>query len=334
MKHKTWLSFSRIGLAILERRSVLLVGLLVVILIAFGTTTPRFMTYPMFRVIASQCAEIGIMSIGMGLAWMVNGVDLSVNDTANLSALTAALMLKHFSREGSAAWLLLGYLVALFTGLICGTLNGVLIGYFDIPPILATLGGMTLYRGISIAVTKGKAVAGLPVAVAQVGRGVVFGIPVPFLIFLGIYATIYLILNHTKFGFKAKMVGINPKAAYFSGVNYRQVIMVIYMVSGLLSSIAGIIIMGRTQSVAYEYGTQVYIIFALLITNLAGVSAGRYGITAAVLATLTLQILSTGFYTRFMTLPGGPFFNNFLWGLFLVAVLVFAQILKHIRAKV
>lgn len=328
-------SFSRVGIAVLERRSLLLLGLLAAILCAFGTTTPRFLTYPMFRVITSQCAEIGLMGLGMGLAWMVNGVDLSVNDTANLSALTAALTLKLFSRGGSTAagWLLLSYFVALLTGVLCGALNGLLIGYLDVPPILATLGGMTLYRGISIAVTGGKAVAGLPAIVAVVGRGVVFNIPVPFLIFLSLYAVMYIVLNHTAFGFKAQMVGINTKAAYFSGINHRWVIMWVYVASGLLAAVAGIIIMGRTRSVAYEYGTQVYIVFALLITNLAGVTAGHYGITAAVLATLTLQILSTGFYSRFMTLPGGPFFNNFLWGLFLVAVLIFAQLLKRLRSR-
>jgi len=333
---KTRLFLSQVGLAILERRSILLLGLLMAILFAFSATTPRFLSYPMFRVITSQCAEIGLMGLGMGLAWMVNGVDLSVNDTANLSALTAALTLKHVSQGTSVGtgWLILSYLIALLTGLLCGTLNGFLIGYLDVPPILATLGGMTLYRGISIGVTGGRAVAGLPAMVAMVGRGIVFSIPIPFLIFLGIYAVMYLVLNYTAFGFKARMVGINARAAYFSGINYRRVIMSVYMISGLLAAAAGIIIMGRTQSVAYEYGTQVYIVFALLITNLAGVTAGHYGITAAVLATLTLQILSTGFYSRFMTLPGGPFFNNFLWGLFLVAVLVFAQLLKRLRGEI
>ncbi|MBC7098259.1 ABC transporter permease [Candidatus Bipolaricaulota bacterium] len=334
-KHGKRFGITRVGLALLERRSVLLLGLLAVILFAFGITTPRFVSYPMFRVITSHSAEIGLMGLGMGLAWMVNGVDLSVNDTANLSAFTAALTLKGAARNGSVGlgWLLVSYLVAILTGLLCGVLNGILIGYLDVPPILATLGGMTLYRGISIAVTKGRAVAGLPEAVALVGRGMVLGIPVPFLVFLGIYAVMYFVLNYTSFGFKARMVGINVRAAYFSGVNYRRVIMSVYVVSGLLASVAGIIIMGRTRSVAYEYGTQTYIVFALLITNLAGVSAGYYGITAAVLATLTLQILSTGFYSRFMTLPGGPFFNNFLWGLFLVAVLVFAQLLERLRLR-
>ncbi|MEM3433071.1 MAG: ABC transporter permease [Candidatus Methanomethyliaceae archaeon] len=318
---------------IFERRGFLLTGLLAAIILIFGGTTPRFLTYPMFRVITSQCAEIGLMGLGMGLAWMVNGVDLSVNDIANLSALAAALVLQLSSKNVSTPWLLLSYLAAIFTGIICGALNGVLIGYFDVPPILATLGGMTLYRGISIAVTKGKAVAGLPLAVAQIGRGVVLNIPIPLIIFVGIYATLYCILNYTAFGFKAKMVGVNPKATYFSGINHRRIITLVYIVSGFLSSIAGIIIMGRTRSVAYEYGTQVYIVFALLITNLAGVSAGQYSVTAVVLATLTLQVLSTGFYTRFMTLPGGPFFNNFLWGLFLVAVLIFSQILNRIKTR-
>lgn len=326
----------RLGLAILERRSVLLLALLAVILVAFSITTPHFASYSMFRVIISQSAEIGLIGLGMGLAWMVNGVDLSLNDVANLSALTAALVVKGSTYGGSLnfGWLLVSYLVALLTGLLCGTLNGILIGYLDVPPILATLGGMTLYRGISIAVTKGRAVAGLPATVAVMGRGMILGIPIPFLVFLGIYVAMYLVLNYTSFGFKSRMVGINARAAYFSGINYRKVVMSVYIISGLLASVAGIIIMGRTLSAAYEYGTQVYIVFALLITNMAGVSAGHCSITAVFLATLTLQILSIGFYTRFMTLPGGPFFNNFLWGLFLVAVLTFVQLLKRLRPEV
>lgn len=330
---KLGLPFLQSSLTIVDRRSILLLFLLVIIVVVFGGTTPGFLTYPMFRVITSQCAEIGLMGLGMGLAWMINGVDLSVNDTANLAALTAALTLKHLSRQRSTSFndILLSYLIALLTGILCGALNGFLIAYLDVPPILATLGGLTLYRGIAMGVTGGRAVSGLPSEVTIIGRGLVFRVPVPFLIFLGMYAVMYFVLNYTAFGFRSKMVGINARAAYFSGVNHRRVTMLVYAISGLLASLAGLIIMGRTRSVSYEYGTQVYILFALLITNLAGVSSGHYGITAVVLATLILQSLSTGFFLRFLTLPGGPFFNNFLWGLFLVTVFVFTQLLKRLR---
>jgi simple sugar transport system permease protein len=315
------------------QRSFLLVGLLVVIVTIFSVTTSRFLTYPMFRVIMSQCAEIGLMGLGMSLAWMINGVDLTVNDAANLSALTAALVIQQYASQGqiSSSSLFLSYCIALLTGGMCGIINGILIGYLDVPPILATLGGLSLYRGISVAVTGGKTLAGLPANVAVIGQGTVFQIPIPFVIFIIVSLLIFISLKYTVFGFQVKMVGINTKAAYFSGINYRKIIMIIYTLSGILAGLAGIIIMGRTRSVAYEYGTQVYIVFTLLITNLAGISAGEHSAIAVFMATLVLQILSTGFYLRFMTLPGGPFFNNFLWGLFLVTILVLAQLFKRAR---
>jgi len=324
-----------VSIGIGSERSFLLMGLLAVITTIFGITTPRFLTYPMFNVIMSQCAEIGLMGLGMSLAWMINGVDLTVNDVANLTALTAAMTIRQFAYLGSLSFpsLLLSYCAALLTGGFCGAINGFLIAYLNIPPILATLGGLTLYRGISIAVTGGKTIAGLPTEVALIGRGVLWKIPIPFVILLVVFSLIFVLLKYTTFGFKVKMVGINVKAAHFSGINYRKIIMIIYILSGFLAALAGIIIMGRTRSVAYEYGTQVYIVFALLITNLAGTSAGEHSAIAVFLATLILQILSTGFYLRFMTLPGGPFFNNFLWGLFLVVILILAQLLKRLREQ-
>jgi len=326
-------AIKRYCLEVVGQRSFLLIGLLFVIIVVFGITTPRFLTYSMFKVIMSQCAEIGLMGLGMSLAWMINGVDLTVNDVANLSALIAALTIQQFTHQGQISYslLFLSYCIALLIGTICGAINGTLIGYLNIPPILATLGGLTLYRGISIAITGGKTLAGLPANVALIGRGTVLQVPIPFVIFVVAFILIFILVKYTIFGFKVQMVGINVKAAHFSGINYRKIIMMIYILSGILSALAGIIVMGRTRSVAYEYGTQFYIVFALLITNLAGVSAGEHSAVAVFMATLILQILSTAFYLRFMTLPGGPFFNNFLWGLFLVTILILAQILKRLR---
>lgn len=317
-------------------QDLLLLLILVAIILIFGLSTRHFLRLGTFSVIVSQSAEIGLMALGMGLASIVNGVDLSVNDTANLSALIAGMFLSSISSSALSYTplnIILTIFIALIMGTICGTINGFLIGYLRIPPILTTLGTMTLFRGISAAITGGKRLAGFPEYFSIIGRGNVFGIPLPFLILIMFGILIHVILNHTTMGFKIRMVGTNFKAARFSGIKDKSITMYAYTLSGILSSFAGIIIMSRTGSVAYEYGTQTYVLLALAITSLANVTPGFGSVSALVLATLILQTLSTGFYTLLLTSPKGAFFKDLFWGAFLVAVLAIGQIIRLKRTS-
>ncbi len=325
-----------LGELFIERQSLLLLVILGIVTLSFGFTTPRFFTSSIFSVIAFQCAEIGLMGLGMGITMMINGIDLSVNDTANLSALMAGLfLLTVFSTHPSARliplFIVVAVLIALITGLLCGVLNGFLIAHLHVPPILATLGTLTLYRGISVAITGGKSLTGFPDQLSVIGRTTLLGIPTPFLILLVMGVTMHVLLNYTTFGFKIQMVGTNVNAAKFSGIKNKSITMWVYILSSIFSSIAGIIIMSRTGSVAYEYGTQTYILLALLIASLAGISPGFGSIAALILATFILQMISTGFYMLLMTVPGGGFFKNFFWGAFLILVLIAVQIIRRKR---
>lgn len=292
----------------------------------FQSGNPRFLSYRMVSTILSQCAEVGLMSLGMSIAWMLNGIDLSVNDLANLSALIVALFLRSTFRPNSETIVLIcSLLIALATGIVGGAINGLLIGYLNIPPILTTLGTMSLFRGISMGLTEGRTVSGLPGALAVFGRSTVLAVPTPFIILLLACFFMYYLFSLTTYGFRTKMTGLNPKAAFFAGVDTKRAVFTGYVLSGLLASLAGVIIIGRTLSVAYEYGTQTYIIFGLLVLNLAGIKPGSYDVLALLVAVVLLQTLATGFYSKFLTLQGGPFFNLFLWGLFLVVVLALSR---------
>lgn len=127
-----------------DKYNVFLIVILAIVIFVFGLSTKRFLSVRNFSVIVSQSAEIGLMGLGMGLVTMVNGVDLSVNDTANLSALIAGLFLKaisqNFSSISAPFFILITVLIAISIGFACGSLNGLLVGYLRIPPILATLG--------------------------------------------------------------------------------------------------------------------------------------------------------------------------------------------------
>lgn len=323
----------RKGQVFINKYNILLTVILVVVILVFGLSTKRFLTTRNFSVIVSQSAEIGLMGLGMGLVTMINGVDLSVNDTANLSALMAGLFLKTTSRLSANLMpflILVTISIAILTGTACGFLNGFLIGYLRVPPILATLGTMTLFRGISAGITRGKRLAGFPDQFSSIGRGEVFGIPVPFLILIICGTIIYFAIEYTKIGYKIRMVGTNPNAARFSGVADKSITMKSYIISGVLCSIAGIIIMSRTGSVAYEYGTQTYTLLSLAIVALANISPGFGSMISLILATIILQTISTGFYALLMTSPRGSFFKDLFWGVFLIVVLIIRRIVQKI----
>ncbi|WP_041076340.1 ABC transporter permease [Thermotoga caldifontis] len=312
---------------------IMLLVALVGSMIVFELVTGRFLNSRNINVILTQCAEIGLMGLGMGLTIMMGGIDLSVNDSANLSALVGALFLINFRQSfgSEIAFVVLAILISVGVGTLCGILNGLMIAYLRVTPILATLGTLTLFRGISAAVTGGKRIAGFPRSITAVGRGSTFGVPNPFWIFVISAVVLYIVVYHTSLGYKMRLVGTNAIAARFSALKDRFAIFLAYVISGILASLAGIIIMGRTGSVAYEYGTQTYILLARAIGSLAAVEPGFASIPSLVLSTIVLQVLSSGFYTMMMTSSRAAFFKDMFWGVFLIGVLVFERVLRSIR---
>ncbi len=319
----------------IESRILLLLGAFIVITAFFSITEERFFTARSISSMAFQCPEIGIMALGMAITMIIGGINLSVNDTANLSALMAGLFLvKLLPPTATSDYMSLfiigiAILIALVTGLLCGVLNGFLVGYIGVSPILATLSTLILFRGISVVVTGGKTLTGFPEQLSVIGHQTVVGIPISFIILVALGVLIYVILKYTTFGFKARMLGTNPTAAKFSGINSKSITMKIYILSGILGAIAGIIVMSRINSVAYEYGTRTYILLTLLISVLGGISPGFGNVIGILLATFILQVMSTGFHMLLLGVRGSSFFKDFSWGTLLIVFLIIDYFLHH-----
>ncbi len=316
----------------IEDRVLLLSVVLIILVIFFGAIEDRFLTGSSIRSMAFQCPEIGLMGLGMAIAMMIDGINLSINDTANLSALIAGLSivkLAPFFAGHEFLSIVVVFLVAIATGAACGALNGLLTGYIGAPPILATLATLTLYRGISVVITGGKTLTGFPKELSIIGHQVVMGIPIPFVIFLIVGILMYFVLEYTTFGFKVRMSGTNPTAAKFSGIDNRSIAMKVYILSGILGAIAGIIVMSRTNSVAYEYGTRTYILLTLLISVLGGTSPGFGNVVGVILATFILQVLSTGFHMLLLGVRGSSFFKDFSWGVLFIAILIIDHFMRR-----
>jgi simple sugar transport system permease protein len=206
----------------------------------------------------------------------------------------------------------------LLAGLATGLLNGLLIAVIEVSPILATLGTMTLITGVNIVLTKGYVLSGLPDAVRFVGNGAILGIPVPLLIFLLCAALVALMLRRTPQGINMYMIGSNPTATHYAGVDNRKVLMKTYLLSGLLCGVAALVMISRFNSAKADYGES-YLLMTILAAVLGGTDAyGGFGkVSGLVIALIILQLVSSG-----LNLLGiSAFLTLAVWGLIIILVM-------------
>lgn len=305
-----------------------LMRLLLITVLVFATMSllkpDLFFTPDNFSSMAFQFPEFGLLAIAIMITMLTGGIDLSVVGVANFTGILAALTLTKVmpadaSPSVAALYTALAAGIALLTGVICGLLNGFFIAKIGVPPILATLGTMQLYTGIAIVITQGAAVYGFPELVNFMGNGSLWVFPVPFLIFLVFAAAFALMLNRTAFGFRLYLMGTNPTASRFSGINNTRLLLQTYVLSGVMAAVAGFVVLARTNSAKADYGSS-YTLQAILIAVLGGVNpSGGFGtVFGLILAILTLQFLSSGFnMLRFSN-----FFKEFIWGAALLLVMV------------
>ena len=217
----------------------------------------------------------------------------------------------------SRAWqFALGIAALLGAGALGGLCNGLAIG---IPPILATLGTGLIFAGIAVVLSGGAAVLGFPDAISVLGNGAVFGVPVPVLLFAALAAAVAFVLNWTGFGLRVYLLGTNPLAARFAGIDNVRVTLGTYLISGVPASVAGLIIAVRANSAKADYGSS-YPLLSILISVLGGIDPyGGFGkVSGLVLAVLSLQFLSSGLNMMQVS----NFAVDMTWGALLLLVMV------------
>ncbi len=300
-----------------------LLAILIVITAVISLLLPgHFLTARNFSSMGRQFPEYGLLSLANMLAMITGGIDLSVTSVMSLSGVASALILSQYLSIPLPAGvvILLGILAALAVSAACGLLNGALIAYVRVPAIIATLGTQGLFLGIAIGVTKGHGIGGFPDAFLFIGNGDIGGIPTQFIIFIVVALLVGLLLTRTRQGFYMLMYGSNPLVSRFSGVNNEAVLMRTYMVAGLLAGAASIIVISGVNSIRPGYGSE-YLLISVLIAILGGTDpVGGFGTALGLtLGIFILQVLQSGLNF----LDFSPFFKKFMWGLLLLAVMVF-----------
>ena len=299
-----------------------LAPLLLALWVGFAVTIgDRFFSVNTLQSMAFQMPELGILSLAMMLALLSGGLNLSIIATANLTGLTIAFLLTRYipGTEGIAwvgvqmAALAAGFVVAALVGLI----NGLVIAYLGVSPILATLGTMTLCKGLAIGLTRGNVISGFPDPIVFIGNGTVFGVPFALIVLALCALPVAIMLNATPFGAKVYMIGSNEKATRYSGVDTRAILLKLYVLSSLLAGVAAVVMLARFNSANAAYGES-YLLITILAAVLGGVDPfGGFGkVGGLMLALVILQVISSAFnllnLSQFLTLA--------IWGGILIAV--------------
>ncbi|WP_050614478.1 ribose ABC transporter permease RbsC [Bacillus testis] len=292
-----------------------LLGLILLIAVV-SILNPSFLAPLNILNLLRQVAINALIAYGMTFVILTGGIDLSVGA---ILALSSALMAGMIT---SGLDPILAIIVGCLLGAIMGAFNGLLVTKGKMAPFIATLGTMTIFRGLTLVYTDGNPITGLGdnYAFQLFGRGYLLGIPVPAITMVLTFAILWVILHKTPFGRKTYAIGGNEKAALISGIKVSRVKIMIYSLAGLLAALAGAILTSRLNSAQPTAGTS-YELDAIAAVVLGGTSltGGRGRIIGTLIGALIIGTLNNG-----LNLLGvSSFFQQVVKGLvILLAVLI------------
>ena len=284
---------------------VALAGLVAVMMVA----APQFATRENLTNVLQQNAIIGVIACGMTFAIIIGGFDLSVGSAAALSSVVTALVI---TATGSIP---LGICAAIMTSLIVGIVNGGLIAYLRINPFVATLGTMTIIRGLVFVSTNATPVFGVPFGFTALGLGKTMGVPNLVVVFAVVAVALGFLLHQTRFGHHVYMAGGNARAAAVMGIRTARLRFWSYMIVAVCAGIAGVLLVGQTAS-GQPQAAMGYELTAIAAVIVGGATLG--GGKGRMLGTVT-GVFLLGVVSNSLNLLGvSPFWQPIATGLILV----------------
>lgn len=249
----------------------------------------RFLTAANVTNVLRQSAINGVIAVGMTFVILTSGIDLSVGAIAALSAVIAAQFVHQAGFSAGAI------ILSLLVGLALGVANGVFTIALRIPPFITTLGAMTIARGLALAYTKGQPITGFPDDFRFLGAGTVGPIPVPVIVLAVVFGLGYFVLARTTLGEYVRAIGNNPTASRLAGIGTNRVMVAVYAISGLLSALAGLLLIGRLDSAAPTIGAGYeFDAIAAVVVGGTSFSGGEGGLGGTLLGVLIISVLNNG----------------------------------------
>jgi ribose/xylose/arabinose/galactoside ABC-type transport system permease subunit len=301
-----------------------IVVVLLVLVAVFSAASPAFFTAGTLMTILSQVSVVGIICVGMTYVMLTGGIDLSVGSVAGVASVAAAMLMV----SGVPVWgavaltLVIGAIVGLFNAFSSTTLR--------IPSLIGTLGMMTALRGVAYLVSDGVPVYGFNAEFKGLAQGSFLSIPYPALLLVAVFVVSAVVLARTKLGRYVSGVGGNEEASRLSGIPVGPVKYFVFGMSGVLSALAGLVLLARTNSGQPSAGVG-YELDAITAVVLGGVliTGGKGRLWLVIVGVLIMGTLSTGMVMTNVN----AYVQQLIKGLLLVAAVAFAQLSQRSRDR-
>ena len=274
----------------LFRHETILAILVVLALFVLDRQSDKFFTLDNLFNQGRLMTEVGLIAIVMTFVIVTGGIDLSVGSILGMTAILMGVFWKNLGLPLPAA---IG--LGLVVGTLAGLVNGVIITRFKVPPLIATLGTLALYRGIAEGVSQARSVRGYPEWFYILGQGQVGGVPTQLWIFGLVAVVAAVILGWTTWGRTTYAIGSNEVAARFSGLSVDATKVAIYAASGLAAAVAAAIFVSRVSTTRSDMGTGIEL-DAITAVVLGGTSifGGRGTVVGTLLGLVLIQALKNG----------------------------------------
>lgn len=298
---------------------------LIVFCAVLSVTTSGFLTEKNIINVLRQVSYNGVIAVGMTFVIITGNIDLSVGGVVGLAAIVAC----DFAHPGEYP-LIVPILVALGIGALVGLVNGIGIAYGHVPAFIMTLGTNTILRGIIMLYNNGKPVLDLSEQYQAIGSGYLGRIPIPVIILIAVLLLGWFVLNKTRFGRHVLAVGGNEQAARVSGINTKLVKITVYIMSGLFSAIAGMIISARVNAGSPTLGTG-YENDAIAAAVIGGTSmiGGQGSMIGTIGGILIIGVMNNGLDL----LNVSSYYQQVSKGVIIIAAVLFDMLSKSRKSK-
>lgn len=281
----------------------IVVLVLIILCIGFGIASDTFFSARNVSNILSQMCTNALLASGLTYVIILGGIDISVGSVVAVAGIIASYAGLMFPNMGVPFAMVLLIVCGIVVGGVCGLINGFLIAYLDVIPMICTLSTMTALRGVAFVITGGQPVYGLPTSFAFLGANRILptagmpngAVPVVVIFTVIVVAFMHILLSQTVFGRHVFAVGSNKSVAHLSGINVRKVIFLSHVLCSITAGLCGVVIASKLQNGQPNSG-QGYEMFAIASTVLGGTSlaGGSGSVARAMFGCAVIAVIKTG----------------------------------------
>lgn len=300
---------------------------IILLIVVVSLRSPNFLTLDNFRDILLNISILAIVALGQTMVIITRGIDLSVGSMIGLVAMMVAFVVV----ENPDISPLVAVLLGMVLGAVLGSFNGLIVTVGGVPPIIATLGTLSVYRGAVFLYSQGTWINAfeLPQSFKLLAKGTPLGLPNVVIVAVAIAAIVYYFLNYTRLGRNIYAVGSNPEAATVAGIRVQRIIFMVYVISGVLCGLAGVLWASRFESAQTNtaLGFELQTVAASVVGGV-NIFGGSGTVSGVLLGALLLGIINNA-----LTLVRiSPFWQLAAQGaLILLAVVVDSVILHRLQ---